>query len=108
MKYFRFVATLDSRTSEKCRDHDGKICSIDDADIGENVPPLHPHCRSIIVGSLGGVELKGKTRLAKAQDGKYIHVSSDMTYKEWYNTYVKNTETDVLAGLKTANGITIT
>ena len=108
MKYFRFVATLDSRTSEKCRDHDGKICSIDDADIGENDPPRHPRCRSIIVGRLVGVELKGKTRLAKAQDGKYIHVSSDMTYKEWYNTYVKNTETDVLAGLKTANGITIT
>lgn len=93
MDYFRFVATLDSRTSTMCREHDGKIYPIDDADTGENIPPLHPRCRSIIVGSLGGGELKGKTRIAKDDDGKYIHVPAEMTYEDFQAVYVEKTQT---------------
>ena len=93
MEHFRFVATLDSRTSEMCREHDGKIYSIDEADTGENVPPLHPRCRSIIVGSLGGSELKGKTRIAKGDDGKYIHVPAEMNYEDFQAVYVEKTQT---------------
>ena len=93
MDYFRFVATLDSRTSTMCREHDGKIYPIDAADTGENIPPLHPRCRSIIVGSLGGKELKGKTRIAKGDDGKYIHVPAEMNYEDFQNVYVEKTQT---------------
>ena len=68
MDYFRFVATLDSRTSTMCREHDGKIYPIDSADTGENIPPLHPRCRSIIVGTrAGGNELR---RLPEGVRGK--------------------------------------
>lgn len=93
MDYFRFVATLDSRTSTMCREHDGKIYPIDDADTGENIPPLHPRCRSIIVGSLGGRELKGQTRIAKGDEGKYIHVPAEMTYEDFQAVYVEKTQT---------------
>ena len=93
MDYFRFVATLDSRTSTMCREHDGKIYPIDAADTGENIPPLHPRCRSIIVGSLGGKELKGKTRIAKGDDGKYIHVPAEMNYEDFQKVYVEKTQT---------------
>ena len=93
MDYFRFVATLDSRTSEMCREHDGKIYPIDGADTGENIPPLHPRCRSIIVGSLGGRELKGQTRIAKGDEGKYIHVPAEMTYEDFQAVYVEKTQT---------------
>lgn len=89
MDYFRFVATLDSRTSTMCREHDGNIYPIDDADTGENIPPLHPRCRSIIVGSLGGRELKGQTRIAKGDEGKYIHVPAEMTYEDFQAVYVE-------------------
>lgn len=95
MDYFRFVATLDSRTSTMCREHDGKIYPIDDADTGENIPPLHPRCRSIIVGSLGGRELKGQTRIAKGDEGKYIHVPAEMTYEDFQAVYVEKTLTQV-------------
>ena len=37
-----FVATLDSRTSEVCREHDGKIYEVKKAMAGDNLPPLHP------------------------------------------------------------------
>ena len=93
MDYFRFVATLDSRTSAMCQEHDGKIYPIDDADTGENIPPLHPRCRSIIVGSLGGRELKGQTRIAKGDEGKYIHVPAEMTYEDFQAVYVEKTQT---------------
>lgn len=54
MKYFRFIATLDKRTSEICRSHDSHVYPISEAKQGQNVPPLHPNCRSTIAGSLRG------------------------------------------------------
>ena len=88
MKYYRFVATLDRRTSATCRDHDGHIYSVDDYSPGTNAPPLHPHCRSTIVGSIkGDGKPKGK-RAARNADGKYIRVPASMTYEEWKKVYV--------------------
>ena len=107
MKYYRFVATLDRRTSATCRDHDGHIYPVDDYSPGTNAPPLHPHCRSTIVGSIkGDSKPKGK-RAARNADGKYIRVPADMTYQQWYNKYIRNYAFDDLLGLKTPNGITI-
>lgn len=89
MKYFRFIATLDKRTSAVCRSHDGKVYSIDDANTGSNVPPLHPNCRSTIAGSLYGPDQeKTGTRAARNTKGKTIFVPADMTYDEWKAAYV--------------------
>lgn len=46
IKAKKFNATLDMRTSEICREHDGLIIPIDEIEIGVIAPPLHPHCRS--------------------------------------------------------------
>lgn len=88
MKYYRFVATLDHRTSATCRDHDGRIYAVDDYSPGTNAPPLHPHCRSTIVGSLKGDSKPGGERAARNADGKYIRVPADMTYEDWKKVYV--------------------
>ena len=89
MKYYRFVATLDKRTSPQCRSHDGHVYPVDDYSPGSTAPPLHPHCRSTIVGSLkGDSKPKGK-RAARNADGKYIRVPADMTYQQWYNKYIQ-------------------
>lgn len=45
----KFVATLDSRTSSKCREQHNKIVYIKDTVLGVNTPLLHPFCRSIMV-----------------------------------------------------------
>lgn len=93
MKYFRFIATLDKRTSAICRSHDGKVYSIDDANTGSNVPPLHPNCRSTIVGTLYGLDQeKTGTRAARNTKGKTIFVPADMTYDEWKAIYVDKTK----------------
>lgn len=48
VKNLIFVATLDMRTSDICKAMDGEIIPIDKAQIGLNVPPMHPYCRSVI------------------------------------------------------------
>lgn len=43
------ISTLDMRTSDLCRHRHLAIIDISNAKIGEDIPPLHPYCRSIIV-----------------------------------------------------------
>ena len=88
MKYYRFVATLDRRTSAACRAHDGKIYPVDEGSPGTNMPPLHPHCRSTIVGSLKGDSTPKGGRAARDREGKYIRVPADMKYEDWKNIFV--------------------
>ena len=49
VKKYRFVARLDSRTSPQCRELNGKVFNVSEAIAGENLPPLHPNCRSTTV-----------------------------------------------------------
>lgn len=89
--YYRFIATLDNRTTPICRAHDGRIISVEEASPGDNLPPLHPNCRSTISGSLYGPDddhKRGGTRIAKTVKGKNYYVPADMTYPEWEEKYV--------------------
>lgn len=49
IEQYQFLAELDDRTSQECRELNGKIFKISEAVVGENIPPLHPNCRSTIV-----------------------------------------------------------
>ena len=66
VKELIFVATLDMRTSDICRAMDGEIIPIDKAQIGLNVPPLHPYCRSVISPYYEGNE--SSTRMYRDKD----------------------------------------
>lgn len=91
MDYYRFIATLDNRTTPICREHDGRIVSVEEASPGDNLPPLHPNCRSTISGSLYGPDedhKRGGTRIAKTVKGKNYYVPADMTYPKWEEKYV--------------------
>lgn len=46
VKYYRFDATLDGRTSDECMALDGQVFKVEDAVVGVNYPPLHINCRS--------------------------------------------------------------
>lgn len=81
-KKIRFVATLDDRTSEQCREADGSIINVEDAVPGKNIPPLHPFCRSVIIDEIEG--LIHKVRVARNPiTGENYKVPADMTYKQW-------------------------
>ena len=82
-----FVATLDLKTSEICREMDGKILKTSDVEIGVNAPPLHCNCRSVLAPYFEGNVTE---RSARGKDGKTYYVDGSLTYEEWYKKYVEN------------------
>ncbi|MGE4274099.1 MAG: minor capsid protein [Desulfitobacterium sp.] len=90
VKKYEFLATLDGKTSEICRDTDGEIYDVEKAVTGVNFPPMHVFCRSTTVpyyeDGIGG------TRVARdPETGKTVKVSADMTYHKWSKNYVGDT-----------------
>ena len=49
IKEYEFLAEIDSRTSDICRELNGQIFKMKDARAGVNYPPMHPHCRSTTI-----------------------------------------------------------
>lgn len=92
MKYFMFLATLDKRTSNKCREHDRKVYPIDEAQAGSNMPPLHPHCRSTIAGNLTDYDTGKGKRTAKDDKGNRIIIPAGMNYDDYYKIYVEKSK----------------
>lgn len=80
-KKYQFIATLDSRTSGVCRDHDKIVFDVDKAQAGFNLPPLHPNCRSTITAYLGK-EYEADTRIARNENGVSEYVEN-INYGEW-------------------------
>ena len=94
MTYYRFIATLDNRTTPICRSKDGEVFAVDDAEPGTNMPPLHPRCRSIISGSLYAEHKPRKgTRIARGEHGKNVFVPAGMRYEEWKSVYIDKKQT---------------
>lgn len=89
----RFVATLDSHTSDLCRDMDGKVFRTEDVIIGENAPPLHCRCRSVMTPYFEG-NVQG--RMARNEEGRSEPIPEDIPYHEWEEKYVKGNGKDVV------------
>lgn len=86
---FQFVATLDSHTSELCRNMDGQHFPMSKFEIGVNAPPLHCNCRSCTVPYFDDEFTQDETRAAREPgDEGYKQVPSNMTYKEWEKKYI--------------------
>lgn len=85
---YRYVATLDNRTSVMCQELDGFEGPYSQAEAGINFPPMHPNCRSTTIAVLDAEKLT--ERAAKDQNGKNITVPATMTYKQWYEKYGKD------------------
>ena len=81
IKKYKFIATLDSRTSDICRVHDKKVYNVEDAKAGENLPPLHPNCRSTVSAYLGE-EYESAIRVARNENGENEYVDN-VPYGEW-------------------------
>ena len=89
---YEFIATLDNRTSMKCRARDGEVYPLEEKSVGFNYPPLHPRCRSTVAPFIEGVSKRG-TRAAKDKSGKYIEIPSTMTYTDYESVYIKKEKT---------------
>lgn len=81
---YEFVATLDIRTSEACRNLDGKVFPVAKQRPGVNAPPMHPYCRSTTIAVFDDAATEGLQRRARdPETGKNELVPADMTYPEW-------------------------
>lgn len=89
---YRYIATLDSRTSPICRALDGQ-----EFDYGKGpVPPQHFNCRSTTVPLIDYERLgitPPKPGKRRSQDGL---VPSSQSYGQWLNNQSKETKADVL------------
>lgn len=49
-EYYQFITAKDNRTCDECGKLNGQIFRLAEAEVGVNLPPLHPNCRSNIIG----------------------------------------------------------
>lgn len=102
---YKFLATLDFKTSEPCRDMDGRVFKVADARPGVNMPPLHPFCRSTTVPNVPDTQFDGdNTRAARDGKGNTYKVPASMTYREWYAKHVQPHKEELLAEQKYKHG----
>ena len=106
---YRFVATLDMRTSEICASLDGKEFPVDKQQPNVNCPPMHPNCRSTTIAVFDAEIMEGMQRRAvDPETGKDVFVPADMNYVEW-DAYNKSKSqephiTDVVQNATNASG----
>ena len=84
---YEIVATLDSRTSELCREMDGKVFKMSEWQVGVTAPPFHPWCRTTTVPHFDD-EFDIGERAARDEDGNVYYVPANMTYKDWKKSFV--------------------
>lgn len=86
---YRWVSTLDSRTTSQCRSLDGKIF-----EVGKGPrPPIHMNCRSTTVAIIPGLENLSDLLTRASQDGQ---VKGSVTYYEWLKTQSAQFQDQVL------------
>lgn len=92
---FEIVATLDSHTSDICREMDGKHFHMKDFQPGVTAPPFHVWCRSTTVPYFDDEWGRSGERAARGEDGKTYYVPADMTYPEWEKAMVDGQTDDL-------------
>ncbi|MFC6546349.1 minor capsid protein [Cohnella cellulosilytica] len=65
---YKYVATMDHRTSEQCEDMNGKVILVSEAKAGTNYPPLHAYCRSTTIPFFGEDESDPEDAQAKPDE----------------------------------------
>lgn len=94
IEQYEFDAALDSRTCPVCGRMDGQVFDVAKAETGENLPPMHPHCRCTTVMA---DKTKGLQRRGRDANGKSVLLPNDMTYEEWKQWQQAGAPADVQA-----------
>ena len=81
VKKYKYVATLDNRTSKICQRLDGKVFLVSKRKVGTNCNPMHSNCRSATRPYLSKT-YEPKLRRARDSRGQNILVEN-MNYNQW-------------------------
>ncbi len=91
VEQYEILATLDTRTSDICRDMDEKVFDMKDYEVGVTAPPFHPHCRTTTAPHFDDEFSAVEMRAARDPvTGKSMEVPASMTYKQWHEEFVEN------------------
>ena len=87
VKTYQLVAVLDMRTSQICRNMDGRIFNVNEAEVNVNFLSLHPACRTVAIIYLSD----SKSMLPQTANdpiiGKKLKLKSDATYQDWRQAF---------------------
>lgn len=85
-----YIATLDIKTCEDdCAPLDNKVLCLEEKQVGENYPPMHPWCRCTTIAHISIEELEQMKRRARdPETGKTLRVPASMSYSQWKEKYV--------------------
>lgn len=87
---YEYLATLDNRTSDICRELDEKHFPLKQAQTGVNLPPMHPYCRSTTVPYFPEDDLsEWGDRVARDEKGRSYFVGMDVNFQDWVNNYAE-------------------
>lgn len=84
---YEIVATLDSHTSDICRELDGKVFDMKDYEPGVTAPPFHVWCRSTTAPWFED-EFEFGERAARNTNGKTYYIPGNIIYDDWYKRFV--------------------
>ena len=92
---YELIATLDSRTSQICREMDGNVFDRADAKPGVTMPPFHCYCRTTTAPYIEGItDDDDSTRVARDPDtGRTVQVPGKMKYGDWKAVFVDKSKT---------------
>ena len=91
---YEILATLDSHTSEICQELDGQVREMKDYEEGVTAPPFHPWCRTTTIPYFEDSK-DGERAARDPYTGEVFYVPSNMTYKEWKETYLVDETTQL-------------
>lgn len=83
VEQYKYVATLDLKTSELCQEMDGRVFSMNQFKVGETAPPMHPRCRSTTAPYFADMDEFAERWSRDPETGERRMVPGNMTYKEW-------------------------
>lgn len=98
VEQYQIVATLDSRTSDICRQLDGKVFYMKDYEQGVTAPPFHVYCRTCTVPYFADNDDNGM-RAARDENGKTYYVPANTTYAEWEKAFAGGGKKDFFRDL---------
>lgn len=98
VEQYQIVATLDSRTSDICRQLDGKVFDMKDYEPGVTAPPFHVYCRTCTVPYFADNDDNGM-RAARDENGKTYYVPANTTYAEWEKAFAGGGKKDFFRDL---------
>jgi len=83
---YRYNATFDSRTSERCGQMDDRKFNFSAMQVGLNAPPLHPNCRSTIE-PVDILDWKPPYKYGRDGFGKPMKIDGNMTFEQFKKKY---------------------